>query len=105
MIVKREALRRWIGSVLVVATVCWTSGCATLAHRSSVSGQGVRTTSNCGGQGGACPWLIGDALLLLPGIVPGVIAFAVDFGTGAWRHDAYADAASPSDDATVTSMR
>ena len=30
-------------------------------------------------------WLIGDAVLLLFGILPGLIAFGVDFGTGAWR--------------------
>jgi hypothetical protein len=34
-------------------------------------------------------WLIGDGLLLFVFIIPGVVAFAVDFGTGAWRrlHD------------------
>ena len=105
MIVKREALRRWIGSVLVAATVCWTSGCATLAHRSSGTGQGRQSTLHCAGRGDTCPWLIGDALLLLPGIVPGVIAFAVDFGTGAWRHGAYADAVGPSDHVAVANKR
>lgn len=34
-------------------------------------------------------WLIGDAGLLFLGVVPGVIALGVDFGSGAWRkfHD------------------
>lgn len=36
-----------------------------------------------------CPWLIGDAVLLVPFILPGVVAFIVDFGTGAWRHDEF----------------
>ena len=31
------------------------------------------------------PWLIGDGVLLLFFIIPGVIALGVDFGTGAWR--------------------
>ncbi len=30
-------------------------------------------------------WLIGDAVLCIPFFFPGLIAFAVDFGTGAWR--------------------
>lgn len=33
----------------------------------------------------ASPWLLGDAALLLAGIWPGVVGFAVDFGTGSWR--------------------
>lgn len=31
------------------------------------------------------PWLIGDGLLIIVGVIPGLIAFGVDFGTGAWR--------------------
>lgn len=31
------------------------------------------------------PWLIGDAAWLLLGVVPGLVALGVDFGTGAWR--------------------
>ena len=31
-------------------------------------------------------WLIGDAALLLLGIIPGLIAGGIDFGTGAWRN-------------------
>jgi len=58
------------------------SGCATLAHRNSPS----NGTTHCDSGGEYCPWLIGDALLLIPGIVPGVIAFVVDFGTGEYQH-------------------
>ena len=30
-------------------------------------------------------WLIGDCGLLLLGLIPGLIGFGIDFGTGAWR--------------------
>ena len=62
------------------------NGCATLAHRSSYDYEGKHTVASCTGEDGVCPWLVGDALLLIPGAVPGVIAFCVDFGTGAWHH-------------------
>jgi hypothetical protein len=65
-------------------------GCATLAHRSSHDYEGKKNVTSCDREGSVCPWLIGDALLLLPFLIPGVIAFCVDFGTGAWKHDAYA---------------
>ncbi len=32
------------------------------------------------------PWLLGDVALLFAGVVPGVIALAVDFSNGAWRN-------------------
>ena len=32
------------------------------------------------------PWLIADGVLLLFFVVPGVVAFGIDFGTGAWRN-------------------
>ena len=32
------------------------------------------------------PWLVADGVLLFFFIVPGVVAFGVDFGTGAWRN-------------------
>ncbi len=32
------------------------------------------------------PWLIGDGVLLLFLIIPGLIGLGVDFGTGAWRN-------------------
>lgn len=31
------------------------------------------------------PWLLGDAGLLLFGVVPGLVAFGIDAATGAWR--------------------
>ena len=34
---------------------------------------------------GVDPWVIADTCLLFLGILPGVIALGVDFGTGAWR--------------------
>ena len=103
MTLNTKALCPWAACLLVAATPCLFSGCATLAHRSSASGQRVQTTSNCDGQGDVCPWLAGDALLLLPGIVPGVVAFIVDFGTGAWQHDGHGDTASPADELAVGS--
>lgn len=81
-----SGLRRVVASLLIVSHLCLSSGCATLAHRSSASGQREQSTANCDGSGRVCPWLLGDASLLLPGIVPGVIAFIVDYRTGAWRH-------------------
>ncbi len=81
-----SGLRRAVASLLIVSHLCLSSGCATLAHRSSASGQRERSTASCDGSTDVCPWVAGDAGLLLLGIVPGVIAFIVDFGTGAWRH-------------------
>lgn len=81
-----SGLRRVVASLLIVSHLCLYSGCATLAHRASASGQRDRSTASCDGNGDVCPWLAGDAGLLLLGIVPGVIAFIVDFGTGAWKH-------------------
>jgi len=74
------------------------SGCATLAHRNSYDG---KNRMHCDQQGNVCPWLVGDALLLLPGIVPGVIAFIVDFGTGAWNHDLAGGRKSNEDDSVA----
>jgi hypothetical protein len=34
----------------------------------------------------ADPWLLGDVALLFAGVVPGVVALAVDVSTGAWRN-------------------
>ncbi len=81
-----SGLRRVAASLLIVSHLCLSSGCATLAHHSLESGQRVRSTERCDGSTDVCRWLAGDAGLLLLGIVPGVIAFIVDFGTGAWRH-------------------
>ncbi len=81
------ALRRFVAITLVAGHLVLASGCATMAHRSSVSGQYVRSTAQCTGAGGTCPWIWADAGLLLLGVVPGVVAFVVDFGTGAIHHD------------------
>ncbi|UCC28965.1 MAG: hypothetical protein JSU86_12265 [Phycisphaerales bacterium] len=78
--------RRSVALLLIVSHLFLFSGCATLAHRSSASGQHAQSTADCSGTGEVCPWLLGDAGLLLLGVIPGVIAFIVDFGTGAWRH-------------------
>ena len=91
-------LRYGAVGLLLAGNLSTTTGCATLAHRSSYSYQGKQSATACEGRGTVCPWLIGDALLLVVGIVPGVIAFAVDFGTGAWRHDDFAATASTRDE-------
>ena len=83
---KSLPLYRLIVSMLIVSTICTFNGCATLAHRTSPSIQSEQRLLYCDGRGDVCPWLWGDAGLLLLGIVPGVLAFGVDFGTGAWRH-------------------
>ncbi len=76
---------RLMTALLIAITLCWSSGCATLAHRND-SGQRMRTSAACEGHGEVCPWLAGDAAWLLAGVVPGVVAFVVDFSTGAWKH-------------------
>ncbi len=86
-LMRTDFSRHTLALLLIAAHVGLASGCATLAHRSSVSGQRMRSTASCSGEGDTCPWLMGDAGLLLLGVVPGVIAFIVDFGTGAWRHE------------------
>ena len=85
-IIGANEVRRTVTVLLIASHLALSSGCATLAHRSSVTGQRMRVTSNCDGTGDVCPWLWGDAGLLLLGVVPGVIAFIVDFGNGTWRH-------------------
>ncbi len=65
----------------------YSTGCATMAHRSSSNGYPIRSTANCTGTGKTCPWLVADGALLLAGIIPGVIAFIVDFDSGAWNHE------------------
>lgn len=96
--IEKNLLRRLVSFLLVVVYLPIATGCATLAHRSSVSGERVRSTSNCAGAGEVCPWLLGDAGLLLLGIVPGVIAFIVDFGTGSWQHPAASEIRTASDE-------
>ena len=79
--------RQVVTTLMIAGTLCSSTGCATIAHRSSYSYPGKESATSCEKSSGVCPWLIGDALLLLPGVVPGVIAFIVDFSTGAWHHD------------------
>jgi len=97
-LIRTGAARRTVAALMIASHLLLYSGCATLAHRSSVSGERVRHTSNCEGGGDVCPWLLGDAGLLLLGIVPGVIAFIVDFGTGAWQHQGETEVRTASDE-------
>lgn len=97
-LIRTSAARRTVAALLMASHLVLSSGCATLAHRSSVSGERARHTSNCEGGGDVCPWLLGDAGLLLLGIVPGVIAFIVDFGTGAWQHEGETQVMTTSDE-------
>ena len=83
----QSAPRRFVAVTLVAGHLVLLNGCATLAHRSNVSGKYVASTVQCPGAGDTCPWIWGDAGLLLLGVVPGVIAFAVDFSTDAIHHD------------------
>lgn len=83
-------VRRLIPALLMTVATMSAGGCATLAHRSSHAYPGRQAVESCDSKSDLCPWLVGDALLLIPGLVPGLIAFAVDFGTGAWHHDNYA---------------
>jgi hypothetical protein len=78
-----------IFTLAVVSSVASSGGCATLAHRSSHAYPGKRLVEECENKGDVCPWLAADFALLLAGVVPGVIALGVDFGTGAWRHEHY----------------
>lgn len=86
-LMNQGAFRRFVCVSLVAGHLALASGCATLAHRSAVSGQQVPTTEYCTGDGDTCPWIWADAGLLFLGIVPGVVALIVDFGSGAWEHD------------------
>src|SRR3990172_5732297 len=81
------AVGRRLVSVMLAAGLTVSSGCATLAHRNANSA--YSQTKSCGRSAEACPWLVGDALLLIPFLIPGVIAFIVDFSTGEWKHGEY----------------
>ncbi len=84
--VLRGGLARYgLTAVLAAALLLSGSGCATLAHRNS-AGHRARSTEMCKGDESVCPWLAGDAAWLLAGVIPGVVAFIVDFGSGAWKH-------------------
>ena len=87
----RQYVVRTLVAALATTQLTITSGCATLAHRSSLSGGLVRTTAQCDGTDSTCPWLWGDAAWLLAGVVPGLVGFAVDFGSGACKHDNLGD--------------
>lgn len=78
-----------IFTLALVIFVTSSGGCATLAHRSDHQYPGKRLVEKCENKGDVCPWLAADFALLLAGVVPGVIALGVDFGTGAWRHEDY----------------
>ena len=69
-----SVLRHAVTMVVIAGILCSSPGCATIAHRSSYTYAGKDTVTSCENTSGVCPWLIGDALLLLPGIVPGVIS-------------------------------
>ena len=87
-----STIRHTVTMGVIAGILCSSTGCAPIAHRSSYSYAGKESVTSCESASGVCPWLVGDALLLLPGIVPGVVAFIVDFSTGAWRHDDFAAA-------------
>lgn len=82
---KKLLRRRTIVMLLLLSHITLASGCATIAHRHSYSPPNS-SKQTCQLDSTPCPWLVGDALLLIPGIIPGVIAFIVDFSTGEWRH-------------------
>ncbi len=85
-ILKMFLRRRTIAVLLLIGYASLASGCATIAHRHAYSFPN-KSSEPCRSDGAACPWLVGDALLLIPGVLPGVIAFIVDFSTGEWQHD------------------
>ena len=103
-IVCANEVRRTVAVLLVASHLTLASGCATLAHRSAVTGQHEQTTSVCDGSGDVCPWVTADAGLLLLGVVPGIIAFIVDFGTGAWRHNNDEEVKTASDEVASTNL-
>lgn len=80
-----------IACVLLVICTALPGGCATLAHQDSYEHPGKRLVKQCKDEGDVCPWLTADFALLLAGVVPGVIALAVDYRSGAWKHEHYAE--------------
>ena len=77
---------RLVVTALLVSGILLAPGCATLAHRNARTYSAETNTKTCATDGAVCPWLVGDALLLIPGVIPGVVAFIVDFSTGEWQH-------------------
>jgi|GEM_PF-5145718 len=69
----------------------FSGGCATLAHQDRYDYPGSHLVKQCEDEGETCPWLAADFGLLLAGVVPGVVALAVDFRTGAWKHEHYGE--------------
>ena len=88
--IRTSVFCRSLSAGMIAIALCCSSGCATMAHRGP-SGDSVRVSSACKGKGHVCPWVAGDAAWLLAGVVPGVVAFIVDFSTGAWNHGPYGD--------------
>lgn len=86
-LLNHKRFRRCVGAMACAMIVSQSLGCATMAHRSSMSNTPVRRTADCNGVGEVCPWVAGDTLLLFAGVLPGLIAFAVDYSTGAWNHN------------------
>ncbi len=86
-IAKIHRVHRFVAYSLIVGVGWLSPGCATLAHRHGGAVQASGASLECEGRGEVCPWLIGDAALLILGVIPGVVAFVVDFSTGAWEHD------------------
>ncbi len=79
-------------------------GCATMAHKVKPSGLHMRKTEKCEGLNKVCPWVVADIALLFAGVVPGVIALVVDFGTGAWDHECLPESVPPPPPDEATSL-
>ncbi len=75
-----------IASIALVISLSLSGGCATLAHQNRYDSTGERLIDPCDNKGDVCPWLAADFALLLAGVVPGVIALAVDGASGDWKH-------------------
>lgn len=83
---RSPSLKRSVSLTLVLAVGLLSTGCATMTHKAS-SGQWQAVSSCDAAAGELCPWVVGDVGLLLLGVIPGVVALAVDAGTGAMHHD------------------
>jgi len=82
-IFNRSIIRRTVSTTLIAGVLAVSTGCATMAHRTEPG----QSANACDRRGEVCPWLVGDAALLLLGVIPGVIAFAIDFANGEWKHE------------------
>ena len=82
---RSPVLKRVVSLTLILSVGLLSTGCATMAHKSS-SGQ-WQAVSSCDAEAGElCPWVAGDVGLLLLGVIPGVVALAVDASNGAMHH-------------------